>query len=911
MKLSQLPVKILLALIWMMLGTESVRSQSANMSDISLPNPESMIPDPEVVDEPVAGEVDPEVVDEPVAGEVDPEVVDEPVAGEVDPEVVDEPVAGEVDPEVVDEPVAGEVDPEVVDEPVAGEVDPEVVDESVVGEVDPEVVDEPVVGEVDPEVVDESVVGEVDPEVVDEPVAGEVDPEVVDESVVGEVDPEVVDEPVVGEVDPEVVDEPVVGEVDPEVVDEPVVGEVDPEVVDEPVAGEVDPEVVDEPVAGEVDPEVVDEPVAGEVDPEVVDEPVVGEVDPDVAELAVEEIDNADELNAAGDVIEETLGVVEAPTSTSNRATRNARQKPSERNDDSATAFEDDSSADAAQENEVETIDSANSEPSTTESEVVEGEPSNLEQESPIEAEAEIQEETAEPNEIVEELIEEAEVRAAQKVQAEEKEVAQEEIVEEEVAQEETVEEEVAQEEEEVAEEQSSEAEIGQLDRVAYETQFQEAPNDLAILMQEEFQLTQLMDSSGIELYGSVPSVKEISRRLAELAEQTGKKPAFINVSLQSNQLESFVVMPEQVVANADGSLVASSELNNIDAPASETMTLRKTVKDTSRKDLIATATEFREEISDVRKLGDSNYKASAQKLYDAIIRPIEAELEANDIDILVFSMDSGLRLLPVAALHDGEQFLVEKYAMGMVPSFGLTDTRYVSPEEGSILAMGASEFEDQAALPTMPLELQTIVSNPRRGESFLNEQFTIPNFVAQNSREAPFSIIHLGTHAEFKAGDLGDSYIQFYDDKLKIPQLQQLSEELGWNSDATTPIELLVLSACETALGDNESELGFAGLAVQAGVKSALASLWYVSDLGTLALMGEFYDQLGTTLVKAEALRQTQLEMLNGSVMVEDRQVKLSNGADLALSEDFPEGSLNLDHPYFWSSFTLIGNWN
>jgi CHAT domain-containing protein len=239
--------------------------------------------------------------------------------------------------------------------------------------------------------------------------------------------------------------------------------------------------------------------------------------------------------------------------------------------------------------------------------------------------------------------------------------------------------------------------------------------------------------------------------------------------------------------------------------------------------------------------------------------------------------MDSGLRLLPVAALYDGKQFLIEKYAMGIVPSFGLTDTRYVSPEKGSILAMGASEFKEQAALPTMPIELETIVANPRQGESFLNEQFTIPNFVAQNSREAPFSIIHLGTHAKFRAGDLDDSYIQFYDDKLKIPQLQQLSDQLGWNTNAT-PIELLVLSACETAIGDQEAELGFAGLAVQAGVKSALASLWYVSDLGTLALMGEFYDQLGNTLVKAEALRQTQLEMLRGNVKVDNRQVRFSS---------------------------------
>ncbi|MGL5836029.1 MAG: CHAT domain-containing protein [Waterburya sp.] len=151
---------------------------------------------------------------------------------------------------------------------------------------------------------------------------------------------------------------------------------------------------------------------------------------------------------------------------------------------------------------------------------------------------------------------------------------------------------------------------------------------------------------------------------------------------------------------------------------------------------------------------------------------------------------------------------------------------------------------------------------------------------------------------------------MQFYDDRLEIPQLQEVSKDLGWNSD-DTPIELLVLSACETALGDKDAELGFAGLAVQAGVKSALASLWPVSDLGTLALMGEFYDELDTTLNKAEALRQTQLQMLEGNVKVANKQVKLSNGVGLDLPADFPDGTLSLSHPYFWSSFTLIGNWN
>ncbi|WP_319422301.1 CHAT domain-containing protein [Pleurocapsa sp. FMAR1] len=451
----------------------------------------------------------------------------------------------------------------------------------------------------------------------------------------------------------------------------------------------------------------------------------------------------------------------------------------------------------------------------------------------------------------------------------------------------------------------------GQLDRVAYEVQFQNAPTDLAIQMQEEFQLNQLINSSGLQIYGKVPSVRDISRRLAELEQQTGKKAAFINISLQKNQLESLAVLPDDSKsAAAKSSTVASSDLKSTDLPQLKETTIRKTVKDTSRKDVIATATQFREEVSNARNLQDTDYRESGQKLYNVLIKPLEAQLQANNIDILVFSMDSGLRLLPLAALYDGKQFLVEKYATAIVPSFGLTDTRYVDPAKSSILAMGASEFTDQPSLPTMGIELKTIVSDPRKGEAFLNKQFTIPNFIAQNSRKNSFQIIHLGTHAEFKAGDLNDSYIQFYDGKLRIPQLRNISDKLGWNT-ANTPIELLVLSACDTAIGDEKAELGFAGLAVQAGVKSALASLWYVSDLGTLALMGEFYNQLDSTLIKAEALQQTQLEMLHGKVNINDKRVDLSNGEKLALPKEFPEGNLSLAHPYFWSSFTLIGNWN
>ena len=476
-------------------------------------------------------------------------------------------------------------------------------------------------------------------------------------------------------------------------------------------------------------------------------------------------------------------------------------------------------------------------------------------------------------------------------------------------------EEDVAKKEDET-EQKAETASQQEINRIAYEAQIQEAPTNVAIQLHEEFQVNQLISSSGVQLYGHIPSVEQISDRLGQLWQQTGQKPAFINVSVQSDRLETFAVLPTLTnKANSNNSVVNSSkddskvELNSRNLDRTET--IRETVQSSSRKEIMTIANRFREEVSNSRSIGKSDYLESAQKLYQLIIQPLEAELKDNDIDILVFSMDSGLRLIPIAALHDGQQFLVEKYAVALVPSFGLTDTRYVTINQSPILAMGASEFAEQAPLPAMSLELRNITRNPRQGEVFLNEEFTVDNFIAQNSRSQPFRIIHLGTHAQFKAGDFADSFIQFSDRKLKLPELRRISDELGWSTNDAAPIELLVLSACETALGDEESELGFAGLAVQAGVKSALASLWYISDLGTLALMSEFYDRLSDTLVKAEALRATQLSMLKGEVKIKDRELLLSNGESVSLPSVFPQGSLTLSDPYFWSAFTLIGNWN
>jgi CHAT domain-containing protein len=213
---------------------------------------------------------------------------------------------------------------------------------------------------------------------------------------------------------------------------------------------------------------------------------------------------------------------------------------------------------------------------------------------------------------------------------------------------------------------------------------------------------------------------------------------------------------------------------------------------------------------------------------------------------------------------------------------------------------MGESVFAGQNPLPAVPIEL-SIIDNFWSGKVFLNEAFTLDNLKSQRAA-TPFGIIHLATHGEFRPGSSANSYIQMWDTKLRLEQLR----ELEWNDP---PVELLVLSACRMAVGDEETELGFAGLATQVGVKSAVASLWYVNDEGTLGLMTEFYQQLRMAPIKAEAMRQAQIAMLKGEVRLENGQLHWSRGEAPLPPELAKLGKTNLSHPYYWAAFSLIGN--
>ncbi|HBE20105.1 MAG TPA: hypothetical protein DEG17_17550 [Cyanobacteria bacterium UBA11149] len=326
---------------------------------------------------------------------------------------------------------------------------------------------------------------------------------------------------------------------------------------------------------------------------------------------------------------------------------------------------------------------------------------------------------------------------------------------------------------------------------------------------------------------------------------------------------------------------------------------IRYTIAGATRQNVLETAEKFREAVTSIGI--PRNYRAPGKQLYQWLIAPMEAELQSRQINNLVFMADTGLRSLPFAALYDGENFIVEKYSVGLMPSLSLSDTRYVSLKDLQVLAMGASQFTDANALPAVPFELSVISGKLWKGKSFLNDSFTIENL--QKARDnQPFGILHLATHGEFQPGELSNSYIQLWNQKLQLNHLRDLKLN-------NPPIELMVLSACRTALGDEEAELGFAGLAVQAGVKSALGSLWYVSDSGTVGLMTTFYEQLKEVPIKAEALRQAQLAMIRGEVRLENGQLVTPRGNIPLPPELLKQGDTKLSHPYYWSAFTMIGN--
>jgi filamentous hemagglutinin family protein len=402
----------------------------------------------------------------------------------------------------------------------------------------------------------------------------------------------------------------------------------------------------------------------------------------------------------------------------------------------------------------------------------------------------------------------------------------------------------------------------------------------------------------GRQLTLTARTLEEIQQLLADIAQASGNRTAIIYAQKpESIASQSEIVEGDQLESTTEKALELL--LIMADSPA-----VKIEIPELTTSELTETISRFRADLLTSVRRGGTPYLASAQTLYQWLVAPVEAAIAESGaaIDTLAFAMDTGLRTIPIAALHDGEQFLIEKYSVGVLPALGLVDTQYSSLNEADVMVMGASQFDQLEPLPAVPLEVEQI-HQLWPGAAFLNEQFTRDNLIQQRAQN-PYRVIHLATHAEFSAGSLNSSYIQLWDEPLRLDELQQL----GWQNP---PVDLLVLSACSTAVGSPEAEMGFAGLAVASGVRSAMASLWSVDDLGTLALMREFYRQLRTTSTKVEALQAAQLAMLNGNIQMASGQL-WNDALENALSLPPSLGTLseiNFSHPYYWSGFTMIGS--
>jgi CHAT domain-containing protein len=304
---------------------------------------------------------------------------------------------------------------------------------------------------------------------------------------------------------------------------------------------------------------------------------------------------------------------------------------------------------------------------------------------------------------------------------------------------------------------------------------------------------------------------------------------------------------------------------------------LKRFTVDASSDALTAEVREFRQNLETRTTYG---YLAQAQRLYDWLIRPIRPALAAEKIHTLVIVPDGALRTIPFASLHDGDKFLIEDMAVAVAPGLSLVAPQALERGKTRLLLNGLSKsVQGYAPLDFVTNELRSIDPNSS-SPTLLNEDFTLAQLKRRLTDEQ-FSIVHIASHGEFNR-DVRNTFVLTYDTRLTLNDLEALIRPSQYRGQ---PVELLVLSACQTAAGDDRAALGLAGVALKAGARSALASLWFVNDQSTSALISEVYAQLrqSPTVSKAQAVQAAQVKMLR------DRRYR---------------------HPCYWSPYLIIGNW-
>jgi CHAT domain-containing protein len=298
---------------------------------------------------------------------------------------------------------------------------------------------------------------------------------------------------------------------------------------------------------------------------------------------------------------------------------------------------------------------------------------------------------------------------------------------------------------------------------------------------------------------------------------------------------------------------------------------------------LLANVTKLRSRVEEVEftPQQEKTFNRQSKQIYDQIIAPMSADLQRINPQTLVFVLDGALRNMPMSALYDGKQYLVEKYKLALTPGLRLLPPKG-TVEKGKIqvFAGGITEARQGfVALPGVQPEIESInrlIPNKSLVNADFNDLLVSNSLVNNNSQ-----IVHLATHGQFSS-NAEETFLLTWDNRIDLGKLNSLVKDRSSQSD--NAINLLVLSACQTAVGDDRATLGLAGVAVRAGARSTIASLWSVSDEATQLLMSNLYQKLvATNLGKAESLQTAQQSLLR---------------------------TKEYRAPFYWAPFILVGNW-
>ncbi|WNZ44064.1 CHAT domain-containing protein [Leptolyngbya boryana CZ1] len=331
---------------------------------------------------------------------------------------------------------------------------------------------------------------------------------------------------------------------------------------------------------------------------------------------------------------------------------------------------------------------------------------------------------------------------------------------------------------------------------------------------------------------------------------------------------------------------------------------IRRTVP-VKKEELNAAIVQFRQVLQDPT----IDAKVPAQKLYEWLIKPLEADLKQAKIDSIIYSPDGQLRYIPLASLYDGQKWLTQRYKINNITARSLTDFNRPAQSQLRVLSgafvQGSYKFEvggssfSFAGLPFAGKEVDQVETLIPGGTKLVDKAFSL---AAIEPKLNEYSIVHFATHGAFVPGKPQDSFLLFGNgDRPNLREIQNWSLQ---------KVDLVVLSACETGiggkLGNGEEILGLGYQFQRAGARATIASLWKVDDGGTQKLMSNFYAALKGKTSKSEALRAAQIALIQkGQATTGDKRASIA----VVQNSNPTQTKGKLDHPYYWAPFILIGN--